>query len=110
MKALLICLVCMTIPLTVNADMVSFDQYVFDRATLSGSFTKSNTGTIKFVLAFGHSLSAAQASYICDQRYTHWKDMTKYAKQVAKHLNKTDYIDPIKILTEIGLTNVREGK
>ena len=36
----LICLICLTVPLFAFADMVSFDQYVFDRSSVTCSFEK----------------------------------------------------------------------
>jgi len=95
-------LICITIPLEASAKMVSFDQHVFDSSTVSCTFTKSKTGNIKFVMTYGHGLSAV--SYVCGEKYTHWKDMIKYAKEIAKYLNETDHIDPIKILSKIGLS------
>ena len=106
----LICLICLTVPLFAFADMVSFDQYVFDRSSVTCSFQKSQAGFIKFNMIYGAGLGAKQASYICDQKYTNWKDMIKYSKKVANYLNKTEHIDPIEILTKIGLSNVRESK
>ena len=101
-------LIFITIPLGASAKMVSFDQSVFDSSTVSCTFTKSKTGNIEFVMTYGHGLSARKVSYVCGEKYTHWKDMIKYAKEIAKHLNKTDHIDPIKILSKIGLSDVRE--
>ncbi len=110
MKTLVIAFICIIIPFVAFADMVSFDQHVFDRSSVTCSFQKSTTGNIKFLMIFGSGLAASEVSYVCNEKYTNWKDMVKYAKKVANYINKTDHIDPIEILTKIGLSNVREGK
>ncbi|GAB6041384.1 hypothetical protein JCM17961_20580 [Endothiovibrio diazotrophicus] len=107
-KTLIALAITLLIQTTASARTLSFDQFIADDSTLTCWFKKSDSGHVEFEMRFGHGVSIVATSFISSRTYTIWEDTVPLAKKVAEYIREHDHINPIEMLTGIGLPNVRE--
>ena len=112
MRKYLFCLVIgylLFISVNCNAETVKLsDEYFGDRSMISGTVF-SNGGKIAVKINVGTGMAGwVLTFYTADKAEPDKiKNITKF---ISQYINKNNDIDPIKMLTEAGLTNVTEKK
>ena len=97
-----------TVADSVFADMVTLGgMWIIDRSNiLCRLYTEKPDYKILVMINLGFTINSPKLTISCDDKFEQGK-VEKASKSIANYINKNDDIDPLKMLSNAGLSNCK---